>query len=207
MRNRSWWVPILASFLLCGSPALATPPGDDCEVYGDVTAVPNPDDPALGTWKYCLEASWHIDPPFELSEIYLVLGLAGCECVCEEFPFAAQDSAGYSTGIDGQWNPCTVYYGAEFLCEGDPAVEIDEPLVRFTPLGVDCWPEVSGTGVFCFYSDWAPIPVPEENAYVVTRATDVVCTGEVTGVLPECDCGTSPAQEDSWGAIKARFRE
>lgn len=202
-----WVRGVAVAALLVAGVAVATPLPEECVISGTVTAEPNPDDPSLGLWRYCLEANWQIDPPHDLSHLDIMLALGECECICEEFPFAALDSAGTSSGVDSAGADCTVYYYAEFLCDGDPSIDVFEPLVKFEPYEGDCEPEPIGSGIFCFYTDWAPIEVSLPNDLLVVKGGQVVCFGEVTGFLPECDCGSSPSNQDTWGTIKARFRE
>jgi hypothetical protein len=178
---------------------------DDCNLAGICTAIPNPDDPELGAWKYCLEVAWDTGSDHTLSYIDVLLGLEACPCVCDEFPFAAQDPAGDSNGVEGR-SICVVSYRAVWSCLGDPSLGIEVPLVRYNPIEQwDCVPGATGEGTFCFYSDWAPVAVTIPNELLVMRAGDDMCTGELTGVLPGCNCGPAPTSEVSWGQIKEQF--
>jgi len=80
---------------------------------------------SLGDWKYTVDVSWG-PLPHGVSHLNVVLGLDGCDCVCEMFPFGADDPAGSSSGPDS----CAVFYAATFECGGDPSIPGDEgPLV------------------------------------------------------------------------------
>lgn len=178
-----------------------------CLITGHSIAVPNPDDPSLGEWKYCVTIDW--STLTQRSPLYfdLILGLAECECVCELFSFAAADTAGASDGVDANGQPCAAYYGAAFLCDGDPVMEIYEPLVQFTPLENGCDPAPTGIGTFCFYSDWPPAPVSVPNVFLGLHSDLEDCYGELSGVLPLCTCTPTPVENRTWGGLKHLFGE
>jgi len=177
-----------------------------CFLSGHCVAEPNPDDPGLGEWRYCVTLSWDTGTQHAVSHLDLLLALEGCECVCEEFSFGVPDTAGSSTGVLPTGAPCTVCYYAEFECYGDPSIGVAEPLVKFDPYDDDCGPDATGSGTFCFYTDWPPIPVELPNGLLALKAAGDTCFGELTGELPECICGGTPTQDGTWGKIKAWFR-
>ena len=209
MKTQAWFpasLLLLAAILPAWAGAPATPP-EECVLFGESAAIPNPDDPSLGAWTYCFTIQWFtstLQPPDHLN---VVLNLGDCPCVCELFPFAAADPAGSSSGVDPNGLPCTALYHAGFECAGDPSMGIEEPLVQFVPYGGGCVPRPTGPGTFCFYSDWPPIPVPVDNLLISIKAGDEECYGELLGVLPECTCPPTPVESRTWGGIKRFFGE
>ncbi|MCK4303091.1 MAG: hypothetical protein KAY24_02505 [Candidatus Eisenbacteria sp.] len=196
-------IALVACLLLAGSsPALA-----QCVLSGESVAEPNPDDPSLGAWKYTITVEWDTGTQYGLSHLDLLLALEACPNVCEEFPFAVQDTAGYGSGIDHYEEPCTLYYAGEFECNGDPSIGVAVPLVKFEPLpGASCEPDAFGAATFSFYTDWGPIPVSQPNALLALKAGPLACFGELTGELPECDGSATDVERITWGQIKSRFR-
>jgi hypothetical protein len=200
---RSRRASLLVALLLLGPALLGA--RAECVLSGSCASEPNPDDAALGAWKYCLTVNWNTGGQQGLSHHDLLLNLAECPCVCDEFSFAARDTAGTSNGEDGAGAPCSVPYFAEFLCDGDPSIEIDEPLVKFSPLDGDCQPTHVGGGVFCFYTDWPPVNATAPNQLLALKAGQIVCFGELSGALPACTCPPTPARGRSWGEVKSLF--
>jgi hypothetical protein len=172
-------------------------------ITGHSVATATPGHP-LGDWRYCISIDWSTGAN-ALSHWDLILGLAQCPCICTSFPFAAEDTAG--TSSDGVREACTVYYRAFFDCEDDPSTEtVEGPLVKFEPWPGGCVPGQSGSGTFCFYTDWPPTAVPASNAQLLVKYGSNVCTGPLTGELPLCGCGPTATEQNSWGGIKSIFR-
>ena len=169
-------------------------------VWGTSTATATPGHP-LGDWYYCITLEWG-PLSHALSHWDIILGLEDCPCACSDFPFGAADTAGTS---DGEGD-CTVDYSAGYHCD-DPSIEgVEGPLVKFEPIGDGCEPDKSGSGMFCFYSDWAPAPVSTPNNLALVKYATLTCSGEITGQLPGCACGTTSTKTHHWGAIKNLFR-
>ncbi|MFH1279897.1 MAG: hypothetical protein ABIK65_16160 [Candidatus Eisenbacteria bacterium] len=201
----------IALLILMAAPAptqsLVIPP---C-ISGNCTAEYAGD--ALGEWKYTIDVTWG---PVDhgLSHLNLVLGFAGCECACDAFPFGAPDSAGYSQGSSGvagavdEPDTCRVRYSARYECHGDPSIPGDEgPLVKWEPEeSAGCEPGPSGSGTLFFYTDWAPVAVGIPNQCLMFKYSTQSCSGELTGVLPQCTCGPTSTEATSWGGVKALFR-
>jgi hypothetical protein len=167
---------------------------------GNSTATSTPGHP-LGDWYYCITLEWGI-LPHALSHWNIILDLENCECACSDFPFGAADIAGTS---DGEGD-CTVSYSAGYHCD-DPSIDgVEGPLVKFAPIEGECEPDKSGSGMFCFYSDWAPVTVSEPNDLALLKFATLDCTGEITGQLPGCTCGATSTETYHWGAIKSLFR-
>jgi hypothetical protein len=172
-------------------------------------------------YKYCIDVDWNAGN-HGLSHLDVILGLAECVWVCDGFCFAAHNPAGSSTSppedlvvedcIDRDLprevteDICVTYYTAEFSCDGDPSVQgVVDPLVKFEPIEGECEPEAQGVGTYCFYTNWPPIPVYTPNNYLVVKAGQDVCFGEVAGVLPGCSF-PSATESESWGMLRHRFK-
>ncbi len=153
-------------------------------------------------WKYTLEISWdNSDAGHGLSHLDLLFGPEAQIC-CDPSYFTLPDSAGYS---DGDPNDCVVPYYLLLECDGDESIPGDEgALLKFEPMGADCEPGDTGTGVFFFYSDFAPLPVPEPNEYLIFKAAGDACYGQLTGVMP-LDCEPVSAESTDWSTIKVSF--
>jgi hypothetical protein len=184
--------------------ALLVPAGSTAEcVSGTSVAVPTPGDP-LGDWKYCVTASWDLGG-YALSYLDVVLGLGECPCVCESFPFGAADTAGTSSAETSAMGPVT--YRALFECKDDRSLpENDGPRVRFEHGQGGPEPGVSGSGAFCFYSDWPPVPASSSDARLVVKHGRQRCEGELIGDLPGCSCLATSTRSTTWGRTKAIFR-
>ena len=172
----------------------------ECSLSGTAVATPS-DRPELGDWKYCVTITWDTGR-HGLSHVSARLGLEGCTCICDEdfFSPAFGDPAGMASSGECSDIP---FYG-EFLCDDDPSIPGDQgPLIKFEPLG-DCEPESTGTGTFCFYTDWPPRDIAEENDLLVSKADREYCYGSLTGQLPECFCPL-PVEDATWGRIKSAY--
>jgi hypothetical protein len=163
----------------------------------------------LGDYKYCAEIVWDMGAKMGggLSHLDLILGLGDCPCACDAFSFGADDTAGVSNGLTSfiAGDSCTVYYSATAMC-GDPSVPGDEgPLVKYEYLDSGCQPGPTGAGTFCFYSDWPPEPIENPTDNIIVKFGQGDCTGDMSGVLPACNCGPNATQSSSWGRVKSLY--
>jgi len=173
-------------------------------VSGSSVATHTPGHP-LGEWEYCVTVDWSTGA-YAVSHLDVLLGLLDCPCICDEFPFAAEDTAGSSGGTRAT-PPCAVSYAASYECAGDPSTPGEEgPLVKFEPYGGECEPGPSGTGTFCFYTDWPPRSVQTPNSLLLIKYGPESCSGELTGDLPLCSCGETATEQRGWGWVKKLFR-
>jgi len=63
----------------------------------------------------------------------------------------------------------------------------------------------SGSGTWYFYSTLGPREVAGESS--ILTVGDLVFTGEMAGVLPDCfNCSLLEADSNSWGAVKRLYR-
>jgi len=159
----------------------------------------------LGEWMYTVNVTWNTGQ-HGLSHFDLILGLGGCDCVCDLFSADAPDTAGTSNG-ESHRDTCTVNYFLEgFHCTGDPSIPGDEgPLLKWEYFENGCEPGASGTGEFVFYSDWAPTSASVPNNYLLYKAGPDSCSGNLTGDLPDCTCATG-TKSTSWTDVKELFR-
>jgi hypothetical protein len=164
----------------------------------------------LGDYKYCAEITWDTGAQQGggLSHLDLLLGLDDCPCACDGFSFGADDTAGVSNGTTSAvaGDSCTVYYTATAMC-GDPSVPGDEGLlVKFEYFNPPvCQPGRTGTGTFCFYSDWPPTPIATTSSIIIKFGRGE-CYGDLTGVLPGCSCEVNATATESWGRVKTLYR-
>ncbi len=102
---------------------------------------------------------------------------------------------------------CTVYYIAEFKCDGDPTVPgLERILVKFEPMvDQECEPGPRGSGTYCFYADWPPVAVSSGNLLLVVKAGQRVYYGELSGYLPGC-AFPSATESLSWSTLRQIYR-
>ena len=185
--------------LLFPSPAQA-----DSYLMGESIAE-EVNDPNYGTWKYTITLQWDTGTNYCLSHLDVILDFDCCPCCCTDFPFAAPDTAGYCTGtIDADdW---IAYFYAMFNCEGDPSIPGDEgPLVKFEPHEDECQPAPSGEGTFWFFTDWAPIPIEEPNLLLAIKFDQAELFGNLSGMLPGCECDPTASVASTWGRVKQLY--
>ena len=203
--SRFTFALFLLSFVACQMLAVSSNACAVCILTGTSTAVPNPDDPGLGAWKYCIEIDWITGSQYALSHANVILLLESCACVCDDFPFGSADTAGISSGVIHESGSCTVYYYAEFNCYGDPSIPgLDVPIVKFEPYEDECEPGPMGSGTFCFYTDWPPEQIVDSDSLLALKAGQTFCYGDLTGMLPSCQCDV-PIETAQWGVVKALF--
>ena len=189
---------LVACVLLISVPAGANP---DCSATG--TAELTSDPGYLGYWKYCYEFTWS-GLPHGASHLDVFIMLQDCACLCAPGYFAFADTVGSGPGENGE--PCTVYYYASFLCEGDPTMGNGLPTIKFEYYENGCEPGKDGTAFLCFYSVAAPMQEGTfEDAIGMKFGTDTD-TGCLVGVMPSCDTNASATENSSWGSVKALYR-
>ena len=169
-----------------------------CNVDGHIEAEMI-DDPGMPMYMYTLTVAWDMDSPHGLSHLDLVVDVEGGTCGCSDFADAITFGGGSSDGVDN----CTVEYMTYLECGGDPSIPgVDGILFKFEPDETDgCEPGPTGTGVFVFYSDLAPVPVNEDVIALVDKAGQESCTGTITGVFPAMSCDPVPSDGSSLGSL------
>ena len=176
-------------------------------VSGTLVAAPS-DRPELGQYVYRMTVLWG---PLShgLSHLDLWLGQLECDAICDGHgPFGFPDTAGTSSGGPQEKSGCPVYYSGELACNGDPSIHLPGPLIKYVPLpGQSCVPGKSGSGLFVFYSDWAPGPSDEvPNVLIAKFGNNPPCLGTVTGTFPACGVHATGTENTSWGSVKSLYR-
>ncbi len=172
-----------------------------------VTAELSVDPGYEGLYKYTISGSWDYgDVPYAVSYLMFSLGTE-CPCLCDSsisivsFPTIA----GTSTGEDNHGDPCEARYRGMIECSG--LLETDDVVVKYEVLGEFCLPVNTGTGTWVFYSSMPPLPWAEYPDAVYVKYNDAICTGTLTGQLPDCyECVPVSVEEQSWGALKSIYR-
>ena len=115
------------------------------------------------------------------------------------------DPAGFAMGDP---HPCVFTFYAEFLCEGDPSIDVPGRMLKFEPYeDGSCEPSTSGIATFAFYSDLPPAPIAADNLFLVDKFAGFVCYGELTGQWPAFPCDPVEATGKSWGATKRQYED
>ena len=157
-----------------------------------------------GYWQYCYHIYWDTTEygGHGISHTTIYLALAGCECACDGGFFIPLIPAGLAYGVDS----CEVDMYSEFDCDGDPHFPLDGPTLKFEPDESSCELGEYGWMHVCYFSLFPPTePQVFEDHLGIKFALNVE-TGDLTGVLPYCDCDISPVETSAWGAIKALYR-
>lgn len=172
-------------------------------VWGTSTAELSLDDGFVGYWKYCFDIGWDTTGMggSGMSHVTFFLALAACECACEDGLFLFAEPAGSGTGDGG----CPLSYGGSYLCKGDPTFPGSDPTIKYEYYGEGCEPGRTGSAHVCFYSAFGPGEPTVHAGALGIKAGTATETGDLNGVLPPCECGSS-VEEASWGVVKALFR-
>ena len=187
-------------------PARAQLSGDCASVQMTVTAAITNDPGFVGLYKYTVTGSWDVTR-FGLSHLDIFLEMQDCPCRCDNRTFRFKQPAGTSNGYNQTMGLCTALYAGEYLCTRDPSIPASfaAPLVKFDAEDNGCSPTTFGAGTWFFYS---PFPPGAHQVYVDAVAIkhgQGVCTGNLTGTLPVCDC-TVPSAPATWGKLKSTYR-
>jgi hypothetical protein len=166
-------------------------------VTGTVTAELQTGGPYAGLFKYTAVLSWDTDKG--LSNITIDCGFGQCpEAVCAE-TFLFDSPSGQSAGEGG----CNVHYYGEFNCQGNPSIDTMDPAIKWDAVG-DCQPDNTGTATIWFYSSLGPQPGTAAPVFLIKNGQNV-CEGVLSGDCPAAPC-LVPAEDASWGQIKAKYR-
>jgi hypothetical protein len=196
--------PTALSLILAVLLSLALGPAAPAQpVWGTSSAELSTDPGFEGYWKYCFEIHWDTSPfgAHAMSHADVFLSLEECADACTPGRFAFADTAGNGDGEGG----CTVYYTAEFLCEGDPQFpQFPFPTVKFEYMEGDCEPGTLNSANVCFYSQFIPSPPAVHPDALGIKFGQNTGTGPLEGPLPICE--VSPVEDSSWGTIKSLYR-
>ena len=191
-------LPVNISAQVCDSLSL--------EVTAEISTDPNYE----GLYKYTISGYWEATGPEEggtLSFIMFSLG-AECPCLCDSsyseiyFP----NPAGTATGINDHTEaPCEAQLTGFLQCGGMEDITTDDA-VKYEVNGESCVLKQYGTGEWIFYSTMEPLPWAEYCNAVFLKYGEMLCTGDLSGQLPDCfECSEVSTEEDSWGSIKSLY--
>jgi hypothetical protein len=179
----------------------------NCEsIEIEVTAEVSTDPGYEGLYKYTISGNWEVSGVDAVSYVMFSLG-AECPCLCDSnistvyFP----NTAGTSTGEDHKGGPCEARYTGFIECSG--LLETDDIVLKYEVLGASCDPMEIGTGTWIVYSSMSPQPWAEYPDAVYVKYGDNICTGTLTGELPDCyECIPVSVEEKNWGTLKSIYR-
>ena len=174
----------------------------DIEVTAEVSMDPGYE----GMYKYTISGNWEVDGVGGVSHVLFSLG-AECPCFCDSsismvyFP----TTAGTSTGENNKGDVCEARYNGFIECSG--LLETDDIVLKYEVSTANCDPKEIGTGTWIVYSTMAPLPWAEYPDAVYVKYDAKLCTGTLTGQLPNCfDCVQVSTEDKTWGAVKSLYR-
>jgi hypothetical protein len=141
-----------------------------------------------GLWKYTVVMTWDLEAQ-AVGHLDVFLDVTVFEDTCSGSSVIFPMPAGVSSGIDAWGDPCNVEYYGEFLCKDDPSLKEDSLgyTVKYEPIEENCQTDISGSGIFYFYTGVAPgVPGLHEDAIALKHGQNVTF-GEVQGQLPLVD--------------------
>jgi hypothetical protein len=191
---------LLAAILLACICALLAPAAFAQCVTGTITAELQTSGPFEGLWRYCVQISW--DTPRGLSNVTLQCNFT-CPAICNS-GWAFESPAGQGDGVTSDPHSvpgdCTVDFGGEFNCQGNPSIGLEGPVVKWDALdlGDGCEPGRTGSATLCFFVDLPPEP-DQQAPIVLVKNNQDVCQGMITGDCPQCPVGTEPID---WSQFK-----
>jgi hypothetical protein len=173
-------------------------------VWGDGLAWESTSPEHAGYWMYCYHIYWDTTEygGHGLSHTTIYLALSQCVCACDEGFFVWLEPAGVGVGEGG----CEIDFHATFDCYGDPHFPLDGPTVKFEPEEQECEPGEVGWVHVCYMSLFPPSEYQVFEDHLGIKFAQNVETGDLEGVLPTCECGSSPVDSGTWGCIKALYR-
>lgn len=173
-------------------------------VWGTGLAYESIDPQYEGYWEYCCHIYWNTTEygGHGLSHTTIYLALSECVCACDEGYFLWRVPAGVGWGE----NECELDFMAEFDCYGDPHFPLDGPTIKFEPVEVSCEAGEFGWVHVCYLSLFPPSPYQVFEDHLGIKFGQSVETGDLEGVLPMCECSTTPASTSSWSCIKSLYR-
>jgi len=188
----------LAAVLLA-APALQA--RDYAFIKGTITAEPNTYNPDMGQWRYCIEFEWETGSRHAMSHVNLLMGLGGCTCA------DIRDALHWVEGADVlRERPGCGGVEAKFECNGDPSLDIRDPLYKFDFKDErGCDPDPSGNVRVWFLADQPPAPITTPNAFLVGKYAGETITGEVTGVFPGLACNPVGNRSMTWSRVKVGY--
>jgi hypothetical protein len=172
----------------------------------EVTATLSMDSGYEGLYKYTISGNWEVDGVGAVSHFLFSLG-AECPCLCDSsigmvyFP----NTAGTSTGENNKGEACEARYNGFVECSG--LLETDDVVLKYEVLGASCDPVETGSGTWIIYSTMSPLPWAEYPDAVYVKYDNNICTGTLTGQLPNgLECFPVSTDKSSWGKLKSLYR-
>jgi len=162
-------------------------------------------DPAYeGYWVYCYHIYWDTTEygGHGLSHTTVYLALSECVCACDPGYFVWYVPAGVGYGEGG----CELDFFAEFDCQGDPHFPLSGPTVKFEPEEQSCEPGEVGWVHACYLSLFPPSTHQVFEDHLGIKFAQNVETGDLDGVLPVCECTSTPVTPGTWSTIKGLYR-
>jgi len=183
--------------------ALTSAPTAAQAVWG-TSAAEISDAPELeGYWLYRLDIGWDTTGlgGHGMSHVSFFLELGVCDCACDEGIVAFDSIAGTGTGLGG----CELEFFGLYECSGDPGFPGDVPTVKYEYIEDGCEPDEIGAAVLYFYSSFGPGDPCVHSGSLGIKAGTATEVGDITGVLPLCECG-SPVEQATWSLVKSLYR-
>ena len=193
---------VICSLLLL---ALTAVPSTAQAVWGTST-VEIPNAPGLeGYWLYQLDIEWDTNGlgGYGMSHLSFFLELVVCDCACDQGIVTLDSIAGTGTGEGG----CVLEFLGFYECTGAPSFPTHGPTVRYEHIEDGCDPDKIGSATLHFYSRFAPGDNCPHTGSLGIKAGTIAEVGNITGVLPLCQCGSSGvSSETTWSVIKSLYR-
>ena len=200
-------LPRIATLAICSFALLAlTAAPSAAQVLWGTSTVEIADAPELeGYWLYRLDIGWNTIGlgSHGMSHVSFFLELVVCDCACDQGIVTLDSIAGTGAGEGG----CVLEFLGFYECTGDPSFPTQAPTIRYTHIEDGCEPDRIGTATLHFYSRFGPgVPCVHTGSLGI-KAGKITEVGDITGVLPLCECGSSSVSSAaSWGVIKSMYR-
>jgi len=173
-------------------------------VWGTGLAWESIDPAHEGYWMYCYHIYWDTTEygGHGLSHTTIYLALSECICACDPGYFVRLVPAGVGYGEGG----CELDFFAEFDCQGDPHFPLSGPTMKFEPDEQSCEPGEVGWVHVCYFSLFPPSTHQIFEDHLGIKFAQNVETGDLEGVLPVCECTSTPVDFGTWTTIKGLYR-
>ena len=197
----------IATLTICGFAflALTAAPSAAQAVWGTST-VEIAGAPGLeGYWLYQLNIEWDTTGlgGHGMSHVSFFLELGVCDCACDQGAVMLDSVAGTGAGEGG----CELEFLGFYECSGDPSFPSDTPTVRYHHVENGCEPDRIGAATLHFYSRFGPGAPRVHTGSLGIKAGTITEVGDIAGVLPLCECGSSSVSSAAtWSQIKSMYR-
>lgn len=186
MKYKKFVFVLTVAVCICTGPLFATlvPP----DVNGTSTATLVTGDPYDGWYLYEIDIEWDLNGPGAgLSHWDLILKV-GCGSTDHLMAFDTP-AAGHSTSESEPTNPMAMGWSGYFNRDGDSAVGITDPVVKYNDpfFPETALPGEQGYGTFSFYANIIPEYGTYQNALLAKGGGGVdIVYGDLTGAYPSC---------------------